>query len=783
MTIGPDSEICKDDEATLTFDMTGASPWTVVYQDDQGNMETLDITTSPFSVQVSPAADAVYTLVSAENNYCTGTVSGQATVQVNLPPDVTNIEEVCSPSATSYTVSFDIIDGVAGTYVVTPSTGLISGNTFTSAAIPNNQPYTFQVDDANGCGPVEVSGNKNCLCLTDAGTMMTAPQEFCLDESASVNLTQGEFLDPDDVLIYVLHTNDDATLGDVLATSATPVFDFIPGTTLPGVTYYISAVAGNDDGTGGVDLSDNCLDITPGTPVLFNELPTISIAGDATLCEGDTAEVTFTLTGTGPFSVNYQINNVNQPALTVPAPGEFMILVAPLNTTTVTLIGVMDQGTGCDNVSSESVSIVVNPTAVAGTANGSFEFCKDEDQVIVLGSKLTGADPGGIWTAPNGEIVPGGSFNVASLTADSYIFTYTVPGTPPCPDDQATVQLVIHPLPVADAGPDQVLDCDMPQVTLGGPDKPGETYTWSGPVSVPDVSNPDVSTAGDYDLTVTTAFGCTDTDQVTVVQNNTLLEPHITVSDVSCFGKKDGYITIDSVTGGTPPYLCSFNGSPFTNQKTFNQLTPGEYNIEIMDASGCMATLIFNVGEPEEVIVQIEGSFETGDPLVELGDPLTLQIITNPPFGELDTVVWSPSEIVPCDSCQSNTLYLEQQTTFSVMIAKDGCEDEDELTVFVRKKRPVYVPNAFSPNQDGTNDILIVYSGKEVAGIKSFLVFNRWGETVYQYYNFLPNDPAYGWNGEHRGKPMDPAVFTWFAEVEFIDGKVELFEGDVTLMK
>ena len=70
-----------------------------------------------------------------------------------------------------------------------------------------------------------------------------------------------------------------------------------------------------------------------------------------------------------------------------------------------------------------------------------------------------------------------------------------------------------------------------------------------------------------------------------------------------------------------------------------------------------------------------------------------------------------------------------------------------------------------------------------VEKVRSFLVFSRWGETVYEYYNFDPNDPAYGWDGFHRGEPMNPAVFAYFAEVEFIDGRVEFFEGDVTLVR
>ena len=77
----------------------------------------------------------------------------------------------------------------------------------------------------------------------------------------------------------------------------------------------------------------------------------------------------------------------------------------------------------------------------------------------------------------------------------------------------------------------------------------------------------------------------------------------------------------------------------------------------------------------------------------------------------------------------------------------------------------------------------MIYGGKEVKEIKSFLVFSRWGETIFQYYNFQPNNPVYGWNGKHRDELMNSAVFTWFAEVEFVDGLVKLFEGNVNLIR
>lgn len=782
-TIGSDASICLGESATLTLQMTASSPWTVTYQDDSGNQTMVDVASSPFTFPVSPTATTTYTLVSINNQFCPGDVSGMATVEINTPPTATLLDEVCNASATTYAVSFEINGGVPGTYTINPSTGALNGNVFTSAPIPSATNYSFLVDDVNGCGPVEVAGLKNCNCITDAGTMSAVTVEFCIDELGTVSLTVGDTLDANDILIYALHTGSGASLGTVIATSPTPSFPFDPATMMTGVTYYISAVAGDDDGNGNVDLTDGCLDVAQGTPIVFNPLPTVAIAGTATLCEGQSTDVTFTLTGEGPFSVAYTINGAAQTPLVVPTPGTFTVPVSPTASATYTLVSITDQGTGCTNTASQSATITLNPTAVAGSATGNFEFCDDVNQTINLNTLLAGADPGGEWTDPNGEVIPGGTFNVSFLSDGTYLYTYTVAGTAPCPDDAAQVEVIINPLPVADAGQDLTLDCDLSEGQLGGNgNTPGVSFEWTGNVSDPTAQSPTTTEPGTYVLTVTTLQGCIATDEVVVDVNNIPPIPHITVSDVSCFGETDGFITIDSITSGQAPFLCSFDGGPFTSLKSFTELSPGTHSLVIVDASGCETTVNFTVAEPEEVVVQIEGNFE-GNPIVDLGDPLVLEIITNPPFQELDTVIWTPSDIVPCDTCQTNTIFLEQQTTFSVTIDEGGCQAEDDITVFVRKKRPVYVPNAFSPNGDGTNDFLLVYSGKEVAKVRSFLVFSRWGETIYQYYNFPPNDPAYGWDGLHRGEPLDPAVFTWFAEIEFIDGKTQIFEGDVTLVR
>ena len=70
-----------------------------------------------------------------------------------------------------------------------------------------------------------------------------------------------------------------------------------------------------------------------------------------------------------------------------------------------------------------------------------------------------------------------------------------------------------------------------------------------------------------------------------------------------------------------------------------------------------------------------------------------------------------------------------------------------------------------------------------VSQITKLNVYDRWGELVFENGNFQPNEPAYGWDGFFKGKKLNPAVFVYFAEVAFVDGVVELYKGDVTIMK
>ncbi|MEK7257294.1 MAG: gliding motility-associated C-terminal domain-containing protein, partial [Bacteroidota bacterium] len=81
------------------------------------------------------------------------------------------------------------------------------------------------------------------------------------------------------------------------------------------------------------------------------------------------------------------------------------------------------------------------------------------------------------------------------------------------------------------------------------------------------------------------------------------------------------------------------------------------------------------------------------------------------------------------------------------------------------------------------NDRFTVFGGKAVSRVRSLTIFSRWGSLVFQQKDFAPNDLNVGWDGTFKGKKMQASVFAWMAEVEFVDGEVILYEGDVTVVK
>jgi len=94
----------------------------------------------------------------------------------------------------------------------------------------------------------------------------------------------------------------------------------------------------------------------------------------------------------------------------------------------------------------------------------------------------------------------------------------------------------------------------------------------------------------------------------------------------------------------------------------------------------------------------------------------------------------------------------------------------------------VYIPNAFTPNNDRRNDVFYV-KGRGIRAIKLMQVFNRWGEVVYETANVNIEDPTKGWDGNYKGRQAESAAYIYNIELICDTGEVFSRKGTITLIR
>lgn len=296
-------------------------------------------------------------------------------------------------------------------------------------------------------------------------------------------------------------------------------------------------------------------------------------------------------------------------------------------------------------------------------------------------------------------------------------------------------------------------------------------FSWNTGSNQPSLGN---LPAGDYSVTVSDALGCTMEENVALTAPAALLLAAV-FEDPDCEGPETGAIRVDSLAGGAPPYVYDLSGGGFGGADAFAALAPGGYTLTVRDANGCTAAQSGTLTAP-----LIPAIILGEDRTIDLGEEVFLQVVSSVP---LDSVLWSPVQGLSCFTClEPNAIPTETTTYVLTASSFDGCFRSDSITLRVNKTRNVYIPNVFSPNDDGLHDRLVVFGGKEVTNIAVLQVYSRWGELVYEGRDFPPNDLSAGWDGAFRGKPVNPGVFTWLAQVEFLDGLVLPYQGSVTVL-
>ena len=284
-------------------------------------------------------------------------------------------------------------------------------------------------------------------------------------------------------------------------------------------------------------------------------------------------------------------------------------------------------------------------------------------------------------------------------------------------------------------------------------------------------------TPGLATVTVTDENNCTMEGSTNIIEPAALFANITGVEDVICFGDSTGSVSVVG-SGGVPGYTYGLDSINFVTDSILANVSAGTFPVFVMDTEGCIASIDATVIEPEELIVNAGL-----DTTVNLGFPAELSSFVLP-FLRPVSISWSPTDALECIDCPSTTLLPLESDIYTIsIIDSTGCTAIDSVMITVNKNRPIFIPNAFSPNFDGTNDIFTAYGNAAAQQIQIMRIFNRWGALMFEGENLPLNSNTIGWNGVFNNQDMQPGVYVYYIVVDFIDGVSVPFEGDITILR
>jgi len=147
-------------------------------------------------------------------------------------------------------------------------------------------------------------------------------------------------------------------------------------------------------------------------------------------------------------------------------------------------------------------------------------------------------------------------------------------------------------------------------------------------------------------------------------------------------------------------------------------------------------------------------------------------------------VTWSPADGLSCTDCISPFAILSEDQNYTVLLSdENGCSTMADISVFVSERERTYIPNAFSPNFDGFNDFLTVYSNEKIIAIERMQIYDRWGGLLFEGLNIPPNTPSAGWDGTVNGQAVSEGIYVYQVWLKLADGTSNIIAGEVAVIR
>lgn len=439
------------------------------------------------------------------------------------------------------------------------------------------------------------------------------------------------------------------------------------------------------------------------------------------------------------------------------------------------------------------------PKLVVTTLNGCIDSISSPTPVRVvsspqidINSTLSGCTPlnatfNGIITVADTSVLNWswtfGNGNTSTLqnpvvqnysVAGIYSIDLTVTNSSGCKD---TVNKTIeaYPIPKVNAGKDTLL-CNGYGILLLATG--AASYSWSpsaglsctscaNPVAIPD-------SAIKYVVTGTSANGCIARDTL-LVKVKYPFTIQYSKPDTLCNGQKIKLFATgaDNFQWTPPTGLDNSNIALPTAQPDTTTL----YRVVGTDSAGCFR----DTGYVKLKVYPIPTVNAGDDKIINIGKSIDLTAVISP---DVTSVVWSPTGSIFRNTYPDISVKPNQNTEYTVEVKNDGgCMARDRVSVFVIcDGSNVFIPNTFSPNGDGANDVFYP-RGTGLFTIKSFRIFNRWGEKVFEKNSFKANDAAFGWDGTYKGAKLNADVFVYMIDIICDNFSILNYKGNVALIQ
>jgi gliding motility-associated-like protein len=292
--------------------------------------------------------------------------------------------------------------------------------------------------------------------------------------------------------------------------------------------------------------------------------------------------------------------------------------------------------------------------------------------------------------------------------------------------------------------------------------------------------NIDLNSEGLYEAVVTDPTnGCRSSQSFEYIPIEPLIFEYF-LEHALCSGE-DGLLVLESITGGIAPYTVLLTGQNLSQSITDSiWLESGDYQIEISDAASCSLIEFFTIEEPtllsfpEQLTINWQNQ-----------TALNVEELLNIDADDFQSIEWNPASLVSCSDCFLTEFIGEESSYLTILLTDQfGCSYSSALQIEVPIRYWCELPNVFSPNKrDGLNDSFFPFTSNNIELVNELIIYDRWGNLVFENSNFSPNDSAQGWNGHHKGSKSASGVYTYVITVTLPDGQVSLKAGDVSLIE